>query len=613
MQRKYIFCGIVLYAASGLAAGCGSGESGEAVAHSHQALTMPSTQLPEATVHTSLSFPKDAKLLELALASWGTLTIGGGARILTDSAYGSVSNMGSTGTTLAPDAKVSGIASVAKVTLGDRVQVWGDIVAPLVKPGANVQFKGTTSNDLTRIQPAQVVKLDVTYPAASAPTVWLDPNQTQAVAPGRYATLRAANSATIKLKAGTYFAEELLFESGSRLEIDSSAGTVVLFARKKVGWQGSVVVPPGQSPDWLLIYNGTDPLSIMAPFRGAIFAPTAQLAFQGTPGEHRGAFVARDINVDANQKIVHVPTKTILMALDPDSCSAQVPPRTDLSGAARENALQLDIARYCTARGQDVCQLKLDVQARADRLEAASSVVLGTVQPNVYLGTARDRQRKLARAATDAAYAQSVCTGPDADRDLIPDSSDDCSGTPPLTPTDDRGCPVALPGGPSTSELAPFLDTSWIALNKDCWTGTIPTLVTPGAFFWPSDASKGVFWVTSRARNQNVGCSLWYEIQIRGETRDGAPAQLSVVFPQTAAQSDSLVGMSGRPVPAEFVQFQVLPSDTGARGRLANDLKPYRGKFRARAINSAGVRSPWTDWRSQTPRDCQSLGFTCGG
>jgi hypothetical protein len=458
------------------------------------------------------------------------------------------------------------------------------------------------------------VNLDVVFPAApSAPMVWLEPGQSRAADPGRWTTFRAPNGATVRLRSGVYYVDVWQFESGSHFQLDQDNGPVVVYVRTRIQWQGTVVVPTGSAPDFLLVYLGTETVYVQAPFRGALVAPSARISFQGTAEQHRGTFFARDVNVEANQSIMLTPVRALLVPLDPKVCTGQIAGRTDLSGDARELAYQQDMQLYCLGRDQDRCQAQIKAAATKDRVQAAAQVAVGRAEPNLYLGVLADRQRKVARSETDSAYATALCSGQDQDNDLVPDSQDTCPGTSLLTPTDDRGCPVALPDGPPGDQVREVLKRQWIALNKTCRTGTVPELMTPGAFFWPSDASKGVFWVTSRVEGQPTGCAVWYEIEILGETRDGQPAHLRVVFPEVRRQTTDLVGMAGRPVPPEFVQFQAVPSDTGRKGQLANDLKPYRAQFRARAINSAGARSPWTNWRSQTPRDCQSLGFRCGG
>ena len=134
-------------------------------------------------------------------------------------------------------------------------------------------------------------------------------------------------------------------------------------------------------------------------------------------------------------------------------------------------------------------------------------------------------------------------------------------------------------------------------------------MTSAGGFYWPEDASKGVFLVMSIARGQPEGCPVNYQFEIKGENYNNQPVHLLMTFTADEHFPD-LVGL-GRPVPAGLIQFRLLPSDTGDRGILANDVKPYSARHRVRAYNGKGLISPWSGWKKSSQKDCLSLGFRC--
>ena len=75
-----------------------------------------------------------------------------------------------------------------------------------------------------------------------------------------------------------------------------------------------------------------------------------------------------------------------------------------------------------------------------DNLRFAEMLVARDLDSSAYLGLVRDRTAKGLLAKRTRGYVRAYAAG-DADADCVPDSLDECPGTPPNTVTDEHGCP----------------------------------------------------------------------------------------------------------------------------------------------------------------------------
>ncbi|HEY5376779.1 MAG TPA: hypothetical protein VIK01_24020 [Polyangiaceae bacterium] len=301
--------------------------------------------------------------------------------------------------------------------------------------------------------------------------------------------------------------------------------------------------------------------------------------------------------------------------IDIADCARAVPLRTDLTGRAQEIAYQEDVTRYCSMQGEDGCIASLYGLANADQYAAAAQLATQVSTPSIYLAISRDRRRKLFAAENNVTTAVALCTGHDADGDWIPDSVDQCPNTPDLAPTDDHGCPLpasAYPSAPSAADVASVLSTIGVLYSPNCKNAPLPPLLTAGAFYYPGTPARGSYILAERIPNQPPNCIAWYDFEIEelvGNTTNVATVY-HVLFLQTE-ETQNLVG-TGAAIPPGYIQFNPLPTSTGARHGLATAGGRARVRFRVRGININGQRGPWSAWKLTDNHDCLLLGFRCG-
>ncbi len=307
---------------------------------------------------------------------------------------------------------------------------------------------------------------------------------------------------------------------------------------------------------------------------------------------------------------------------DLETCVEQIPPRTDLTGVALERWYQAEILRRCAARGDSACVQDLRGRVNLDYTSAALALASQSKTPAQYLALIRDRARKARAFETVAGRADALCAG-DTDGDFVPNGTDLCPSTPPLTPTNDSGCTDnTLPPAPSAEDVKNILDKMGFAFNAACSGTKILQQPSLGGFYWPSDTNRGVFVFSSRANDQVQNCPVWYVFDIEEIVLSGSPRgfdilqRYQVTFKETE-EATALMGTSSQ-VPSFAVQFQALPTDAGSRGRLGGTgllikLGGINGvRFRVKVLNGGGIQSAWSPWKiTQTPGDCEVLGFDC--
>jgi hypothetical protein len=354
---------------------------------------------------------------------------------------------------------------------------------------------------------------------------------------------------------------------------------------------------------------------VATPFHGVLIATDAALDLANGGAPHRGAFFARSIRLGAKASVVHEAANPLVSLIAPPGadiqrCAESIRPRDDLTGEAREIAFQADIARYCTMAGADDCTVDITARANVDYFLAAAALIHDDISPAQYLAIVRDRTRKRLAFESDAPRAQAFCRGQDADGDWVVDSSDSCPNTPPRTATVDSGCPDStLPPAPSRVDVHAAFVAKGFLLNAGCSGATVPPTIPAGAFYRPVNLYLGSYIFSGRVTNQPPGCPVWYFFDI--EEHRGTDVRNYTVAFGAFEEERALVGFSDRTVPTGFIQFNSRPTDVGTRGLLG--LVGQRTvRFRVRAMNGAGMRGGWSEWKVTTSADCRALGFTCG-
>ncbi len=318
--------------------------------------------------------------------------------------------------------------------------------------------------------------------------------------------------------------------------------------------------------------------------------------------------------------VFYRPAAQLLVAAPPAggvaACANLVQPPDGLVGEKLQDAYQAAIARYCTAPGKSTCATSLIGRANVDYTTAALQVVAQTFSPAQQIALERDRTRKLMNAQADAALADSICAGPDSDDDWVPDKIDKCPGTKALAATDEDGCPITkLPDAPSAIKVQQALERVNIMIDPKCHGAPKPATVSGAAFYTSGISSIETFITSTAVTNQPPGCSVWYLFEIRGLSAfTGAPsaAPFMVAFRDAEAIAHVANDPSNPLVPPGFIQFAALNEQAGTRGTLGSLSDPgIRISFRVQAINGAGARGQWSDWKETSTSDCAALGVPC--
>jgi Lectin C-type domain len=321
-----------------LLAGCGSGSDRGA-----DATTRAISSELSAPVTITLAAPNAVPPLSPVVSAGNSLFFGASAELVT----GSTVAMGASGGGVhaEPDALLNDTWSRGTADLRDRVHVRGTLHAAARTLGSNVQI--TSSDTAPAFDPVQALSWTVAYPSTTTgPAVLLNAGQSQSLAPGQYGQVTLNSQSTLTLHTGTYYLSGLDLESASKVNLDQSAGPVIIYADTGLILRGSFASLTTDPPDLLIAFLGTNSFLIETLFNGAIIAPFATMTLRAVTGIHTGFFYAKDFQIlDAHARVQYRAPLPIITAAKPNgsSCAAIV------SALVPPASLQAALARYCTA------------------------------------------------------------------------------------------------------------------------------------------------------------------------------------------------------------------------------------------------------------------------
>jgi hypothetical protein len=208
---------------------------------------------------------------------------------------GALVNSGSGLTEIGVQANTGDILSIGNVTLHDRAVVNGVVQTQgTIAPGSNIVVTGGSTQHATLNLPPPLDISSVVFPAPTGGVVTVNPDQTASRPPGSYAAVTVYSRARLRLTAGRYFFTSLDLEPLARLEVDESAGPVVIFVKSSLIYRGSIVTPANVLATIFLGYTGTQAVTLEAPFNGTFVAPNASLMLGvDTSIQFRGQYVAK--------------------------------------------------------------------------------------------------------------------------------------------------------------------------------------------------------------------------------------------------------------------------------------------------------------------------------
>jgi hypothetical protein len=247
---------------------------------------------------------------DLALLAGGTLRLADRVRVAS-SVDGSttIANVGSGSTELGVESHTDTVLSLPGVQISEA----GVVAGELRHVGAvTPQSTASIAKDvpLTTL-PTRPFSVDVpAAPAGSHSGVSVEPDGLYGpLAPGAYPYLRVSSRASLTLTSGSYSFDELALEPESRILFDDAAGPIYVRVLRSLTLRGELGAVGAPDPRLLWLFDGEGSVPVEAPLRGSLFAPRASVklaTLHGSAPEHRGAVLARDIQVDPDVRFVHV-------------------------------------------------------------------------------------------------------------------------------------------------------------------------------------------------------------------------------------------------------------------------------------------------------------------
>jgi hypothetical protein len=205
--------------------------------------------------------------------------------------FAAIANSGSGLTRLGNDGRSAGIVSVGNVAVQHRAIAAGDVLSAGT---VTVDSDGTVTGTVTQSGSVILPPLPA-LPAFPAPTAgsFTVNSGTQTRAPGSYAS-GTVNGGTLILQAGTYFFQNLTFNSGTTIR---ATPTTRVFVRDSLAFRSAFRTLGGAVQSIFLGFAGSN-LVMEAPFNGTFVAPNAAVAFGiGSGLSFTGAFYARTIEI----------------------------------------------------------------------------------------------------------------------------------------------------------------------------------------------------------------------------------------------------------------------------------------------------------------------------
>ena len=537
----------------------------------------------------TIRYPQSMGLLDIALLTSDRLELSKRSSVVTpQGGFAPVVNVGTSRLEVGQEARVGDVVSVSRVTLERKSTVTGNVTSAssVNRESGSVVTGSVNANaavplrELSWTVPFEVGKTDIT----------VYPHRQRSAEPGAYDRLLVRPHGKLSLQAGTYYADSLEVYPEAKLALDTTRGPVVLYVRKSLRILGNSKLTGGGG-DFLLVYLGNREVDIDGPFSGTVVAPHAGVDFKSGCSELSGAAFARSIELDPHTTFKFRPAFTVIGRGSPSAC-ARLLADSNWRQTSTPISYQEALFRYCGKSDVGSCETALIARINADFFSAAQRVIQGTMTPSAHLAVVFDRERKKRLFHGNEALACEILNG-DADGDFVATSRDRCPTTPELTATFDDGCT-----DPNLPPAPPLPDggIGSIVFSGDprCQNAISPTTPTPfGAWRFPSDPNVGkALWISKDS--DPSGCPTWY--QLEGQLTDGTTR--SIAF--TVADSQDLAWIHP---PANTLQFNIRVGDGGGRGAWAS-YGVYTRQYRARAINAAGLRSPWSSWYQPGQETC---------
>jgi hypothetical protein len=221
-------------------------------------------------------------------------------------AFGTVANLGSGQTSIGvashvgSTTTVGNLVSQGSVFLASNAMVRGSVTTggTLTKQQGSV-VTGTVTNHAVATDASRQVT--VTFPTNASP-VSVPPSGSRTLAPGSYGSVAVNSRATLSLSTGTYLFASLDTEPQSTLILNEAGGPIFIYVQTSLLYKGTESQTGGDANVFVGFF-GTQPVSLQAPFRGTIVAPSAPLELTTQTAGFAGAFWGSAVQVDPNTPV----------------------------------------------------------------------------------------------------------------------------------------------------------------------------------------------------------------------------------------------------------------------------------------------------------------------
>lgn len=143
----------------------------------------------------------------------------------------------------------------------------------------------------------------------------------QVLPPGSYGSLSVSDISVASLSTGTYFFTSLNLEPNATLNLDESAGPIVILVRDQLALRGELASGVGGMPRLFIAYLGVGSTTLTRSYSGRLFAPHGEIILESSGAEFYGSFFGKIVTVQPEVAVyLESATGASLPPSMPESC-----------------------------------------------------------------------------------------------------------------------------------------------------------------------------------------------------------------------------------------------------------------------------------------------------
>ena len=242
----------------------------------------------------TIPVPQGLTPQDVVLTGTTQLKVDDRAQVRTTTGFGTVAGLGSGGVETGVSSRVGNIWSAGPVFLRSNAVVNGSIrTAGPVTRQTGVVVTGSTTTQPVPTDTSR--RVSITFPTGVTP-ITLQSGQSQSPLPGAYGAVVVNSGATLSLSAGIYRFTSLQVEPQGNLRLDEAGGAVFIYVQDTLLFKGNQVQVNGDGRVFVGVF-GSDAVSLQAPFRGTVVAPSAALQLTTQAAGFAGAFIGSTLEL----------------------------------------------------------------------------------------------------------------------------------------------------------------------------------------------------------------------------------------------------------------------------------------------------------------------------